>query len=143
MPRIPYLQPRQEQALWLLAGGMSNKEIAQTMGISNRTVEVHLDSVRKAFALPSRGALMAFVLTTGWEPSEHCVAPTRDQRIASTIDFFRKRIETITGDPHWRHPNLSAVADRLCRVEEELLLWSRNQRPVKSEALEESDAEAV
>lgn len=128
MPRIPHLQPRQEQALWLLAGGMSNREIAETMGISVRTVEIQLDSVRKAFALHSRGALMAFVLTTDWQPSARSIAPDRDRRIASTIVFFRKRIETITGDIDWRHPNLAAAADRLRKTEEDLLLWSRNQR---------------
>jgi DNA-binding NarL/FixJ family response regulator len=37
----PALTPRQKQVLRLIAQGLANKEIAQELGISVRTVEVH------------------------------------------------------------------------------------------------------
>jgi DNA-binding NarL/FixJ family response regulator len=37
----PALTPRQKQVLRLIAQGFANKEIAQELGISVRTVEVH------------------------------------------------------------------------------------------------------
>lgn len=142
MAKVPYLSPREEQVLWLLSDGLTNKEIARTMGISFRTVEVYTGRLRMAFSVHTRGDLMVFVKQTGWKPTGRCVVADRNAQIAATVDYFRKRIETITADPHWRHPNLAAVSDRLCKVEDDLLLWSKNMQ-LASEALKQEKEDAM
>ena len=39
--RVSLLTPRQRQVLALVAGGLSNKEVARKLGCSPRTVEIH------------------------------------------------------------------------------------------------------
>ncbi|HET8726599.1 MAG TPA: LuxR C-terminal-related transcriptional regulator [Alphaproteobacteria bacterium] len=133
---IPVLTEREEQCLWMIACGMTNKEMANRLGLSPRTIEIYALTLNRKFGVSNRLALAMFVLTTGWRPSpkaagklgiEAC-AGCRETQIVRAVDCFRTRLRMITCDPHWRHPNLRAVADRLRSIEKELLLWSRNQQ---------------
>ncbi|WP_424937640.1 MULTISPECIES: helix-turn-helix transcriptional regulator [Bacteria] len=61
------LTPRQEEAFSLLLRGYSNMRISQAMGISPRTVEVHLTQVFRHVGARSRGELIA--RTYGSDPT--------------------------------------------------------------------------
>lgn len=52
--RPPHLAPRDKQLLALLAGGLSNKEIGEQMGLVSGTVKVYLSRVFYLLGLTSR-----------------------------------------------------------------------------------------
>nr|WP_243753022.1 LuxR C-terminal-related transcriptional regulator [Leucobacter ruminantium] len=55
------LTPRQ-CAVWdLLAGGLSNREIGESLGISERTVEVHVAAILRKAGVTSRSRLLALL----------------------------------------------------------------------------------
>jgi DNA-binding NarL/FixJ family response regulator len=56
------LTPRQLEAVSLLVEGLSNREIAQAMGVSPRTAEHHLDAARDALGVQTRTALVVTLL---------------------------------------------------------------------------------
>lgn len=145
MNDIPPLHRRQREALAHLALGLSAKEIGRRMGIDYRTVESHLCKVRKFFGLP-RGERALTAWAVRHERELRSEANGHDHNRADLLSHacrdFRMRLQFITGDPHWRHPNLAAAADRLRKLEEDLLLWSRNQRLADETPREEAaDAE--
>lgn len=53
------LTPRQKEVARLLIDGKSNRDIAETCGISVATVKDHVHAVLQRLNLPSRGAVMA------------------------------------------------------------------------------------
>jgi DNA-binding CsgD family transcriptional regulator len=55
------LTPRQTEVLRLVAAGYSNQRIAESLGISPRTVKAHLESVRRRLGVHSRFAAVAAV----------------------------------------------------------------------------------
>jgi RNA polymerase sigma factor (sigma-70 family) len=56
------LTPRERQVLKLLAEGNSNKEIANTFAISQRTVETHRARLMKKLELHSMNQLVRFAI---------------------------------------------------------------------------------
>jgi len=58
--------PRESQVLALAARGMTNKEIAFRLGISERTVQFHLNSVFNKSGTQSRTQAVALAIRTGW-----------------------------------------------------------------------------
>ena len=56
------LTPRQAQVLEHLAAGRSCVQIAQAMGISERTVQKHLEHIYSRLHVPSRSAAVALAL---------------------------------------------------------------------------------
>ena len=59
------LTPRQEEVMAFLIAGRGDKEIADVMGITIRTVRAHLEAVRLKFGSPARaGVAVAFTLHT-------------------------------------------------------------------------------
>ncbi|KQM14108.1 hypothetical protein ASF83_15010 [Plantibacter sp. Leaf171] len=61
VPTVP-LTPRQRDLTELVADGLSNDEIAATLGISRKTVEKHLSAVFTAWSVRSRVAVARIVL---------------------------------------------------------------------------------
>ncbi|WP_421984321.1 helix-turn-helix transcriptional regulator [Roseibium sp.] len=53
------LTPRQKEIALLVIEGKSNRDIAETCGISIATVKDHVHAVLQRLNLPSRGAVMA------------------------------------------------------------------------------------
>jgi len=53
------LTPRQKEIALLLIDGKSNRDIAETCGISVATVKDHVHAILQRLNLPSRGAVMA------------------------------------------------------------------------------------
>jgi DNA-binding CsgD family transcriptional regulator len=55
------LTARERETALLVADGLSNREIAERLHLSDRTVERHLTTIRRKLAVPSRLALVAVV----------------------------------------------------------------------------------
>ena len=63
-----HLSPRQVQILSLISEGCSDKEIAQQLGMSARTVDSHLRRLYERHAVHSRAAIVAKWLLEGGMP---------------------------------------------------------------------------
>lgn len=57
-----WLSLRQEEVARLVAQGLSNAEVAERLYISTRTVTTHLQNIYRRLELPSRAALIRYVL---------------------------------------------------------------------------------
>lgn len=60
------LSTRELQVLELVAMGQSNKEIAQTLDISNQTVKNHVSSILRKLAVNDRMQAVFYALSRGW-----------------------------------------------------------------------------
>jgi DNA-binding NarL/FixJ family response regulator len=58
--------PREFQVLSLAAQGLTNKEIAYRLGISERTVQFHVNSIFNKTATSSRTEAVALALRNSW-----------------------------------------------------------------------------
>lgn len=66
-PLTPHpLSPREHQVLSLAARGLTNKEIAYRLGISERTVQFHMNSIFNKTTTQSRTEAVALALQQGW-----------------------------------------------------------------------------
>lgn len=64
-PPSRQLAPRKMQIVRLVAAGLSDKEIAQRLSISKRTVEAHLVQLRHQLGLHNRAQVVAWAASTG------------------------------------------------------------------------------
>ena len=62
--------PREYQVLGLAAQGLTNKEIAYRLGISERTVQFHIKSIFNKTTTSSRTEVVALALRKGWLSAE-------------------------------------------------------------------------
>ncbi len=58
--------PREQEVLGLAARGLTNKEIAYRLGISERTVQFHINSIFNKTSTNSRTEAVALALRNGW-----------------------------------------------------------------------------
>jgi DNA-binding NarL/FixJ family response regulator len=58
--------PRELEVLTLVAAGLTNKEIAYRLGLSQRTVQFHLNSIFNKTSTGSRTEAAALALKQGW-----------------------------------------------------------------------------
>jgi len=58
--------PREHQVLTLAAQGLTNKEIAYRLGISERTVQFHMNSIFNKTTTNSRTEAVALAMRNGW-----------------------------------------------------------------------------
>ena len=63
---LEFLQPREAEIVKLAAKGMSNKEIARELFISERTVQTHLVKVFRKLGVSSRTQAVLHALSRGW-----------------------------------------------------------------------------
>jgi DNA-binding NarL/FixJ family response regulator len=61
----PHLTNREKQILLLISQGMTNKEIAQLLDITSRTVEFHIHNILGKLGLSSRTSAVLFAEKTG------------------------------------------------------------------------------
>jgi len=67
LPSAPHpFSPRELQVLGLAAGGLTNKEIAYRLGISERTIQFHMNSIFNKTGAQSRTEAVALALRNGW-----------------------------------------------------------------------------
>ena len=64
-PNQPF-SPREHEVLSLAAQGLTNKEIAYRLGISERTVQFHINSIFNKTSTNSRTEAVALALRNGW-----------------------------------------------------------------------------
>jgi DNA-binding NarL/FixJ family response regulator len=64
--RVPTATDREVEVLKLMAFGHSNKEIASTLDISVKTVEVHKANGMRKLDLQGRGDLVKYAMLQGW-----------------------------------------------------------------------------
>ena len=66
-PPAPHpFSPRERQVHGLAAEGLTNKEIAYRLGLSERTVQFHMNSVFNKTGTGSRTEAVALALRSGW-----------------------------------------------------------------------------
>ena len=66
-PAAPHpFSPRELQVLGLAAEGLTNKEIAYRLGVSERTVQFHMNSIFNKTGTGSRTEAVALALRSGW-----------------------------------------------------------------------------
>lgn len=58
--------PREHEVLTLASAGLTNKEIAYRLGISERTVQFHVNSIFHKTGTNSRTEAVALALRSGW-----------------------------------------------------------------------------
>jgi len=64
---VPHpFSPRELQVLSLAAEGLTNKEIAYRLGLSERTVQFHMNSIFNKTGTGSRTEAVALALRSGW-----------------------------------------------------------------------------
>ena len=61
------LTAREQEVLGLLAGGLTNREIGETLFISEKTASVHVSNILGKLAAGSRGAAVAMALRIGFD----------------------------------------------------------------------------
>ena len=59
------MTPRERDVLRLLAEGMTNREIAERLVVSEHTVHRHVANVLRKLGLPSRTAAATYAVRTG------------------------------------------------------------------------------
>jgi DNA-binding NarL/FixJ family response regulator len=64
-PAHPF-SPRERQVLGLAAEGLTNKEIAYRLNLSERTIQFHMNSIFNKTATQSRTQAVAMALRSGW-----------------------------------------------------------------------------
>jgi DNA-binding NarL/FixJ family response regulator len=64
------LTAREQEVARLLARGSSNRDIAQPLSTSERTIEAHLRNMRRKLGLASRSQLIAWAMYNGSGTSE-------------------------------------------------------------------------
>jgi DNA-binding NarL/FixJ family response regulator len=62
----PPFSPREQEVLTLAAEGLTNKEIAYRLGISERTVQFHINSIFNKTTTNSRTEAVAVAIRNGW-----------------------------------------------------------------------------
>ena len=60
------LTTRELEVLALVAGGLRNREIAQTLDVSEQTVKNHMSTVLHKFGVPSRTLAVSYAVRHGW-----------------------------------------------------------------------------
>jgi RNA polymerase sigma factor (sigma-70 family) len=56
------LTPRERELVWLATEGLSNKEIARRIGVTEGTVKIHLHNVYQKLGVTNRTAMTALAL---------------------------------------------------------------------------------
>jgi DNA-binding NarL/FixJ family response regulator len=60
---VSLLTPREREMLYLIGQGLSNREIAETLVLSVKTVEAHRANLSRKLNVRSRAGLMRLALT--------------------------------------------------------------------------------
>jgi DNA-binding CsgD family transcriptional regulator len=59
------LTARENEVLFYIANGYTNKEISSKLGASKRTIDAHRENIRKKLRINSTAELVHYAITTG------------------------------------------------------------------------------
>jgi DNA-binding NarL/FixJ family response regulator len=76
------LSPREREILGMMAGGWSNRRIAEACVVSLHTVQVHTENLLGKLGVETKLEAVALALEHGWAP----VGPDRDERAADPLE---------------------------------------------------------
>ncbi len=65
-PGADSLSAREEEVLRLIARGFTNREIAEQLDVSVKTIETHKARAMEKLALESRAGIVSFAIRSGW-----------------------------------------------------------------------------
>lgn len=69
-PRAPSifapLSPREIEVLNIVTGGMTNKEIAHALSLSEQTVKNHMTSILRKLSVNDRTQAVVYAIRQGW-----------------------------------------------------------------------------
>jgi DNA-binding CsgD family transcriptional regulator len=110
------LTPREREILRLVAGHLQSKEIARALGLSPKTVEMHVLSARRRLSgLSRRDAALAFVAWEGGDPGNDYRKQPDD--LAALAGLPPSEREAGSGDarprPEFSNPSTRGEHDRL------------------------------
>jgi DNA-binding NarL/FixJ family response regulator len=88
---LPRLTARQREVAELVAAGASNREIAEQLSLSVRTVEGHVAAIRAVLGVRSRAGVAAAAATG--RPAEAVALTTREREIAGLVASGRANHE--------------------------------------------------
>lgn len=80
------LSEREIEVLDKIAGGSSNKEIAEGLGISTQTVKNHISSILRKLSLNDRTQAVIYALRRGWIETPEGQVQTTNPRLARDED---------------------------------------------------------
>jgi DNA-binding NarL/FixJ family response regulator len=63
--RISHITSREQEIIECICQGLSNKEIAKTLSLSEHTVKAHLSTIFKKFNVTSRSKLVSLAMSSG------------------------------------------------------------------------------
>jgi non-specific serine/threonine protein kinase len=63
------LSPRQREVVGLIARGLTSREIADQLVISEKTADAHADQIRSRLGLRSRAEIAAWAVANGLGPA--------------------------------------------------------------------------
>jgi DNA-binding NarL/FixJ family response regulator len=64
-PRVPELSRREVEVLGLIAEGLSSKEMAESLGVSPRTIETHRERIKRKLKIRTVAGLTKFAISKG------------------------------------------------------------------------------
>jgi DNA-binding CsgD family transcriptional regulator len=92
------LSPREDEVALLVARGLSNKEVARELGISDGTVKIHMHSILQKLGTKSRYSLI--IRSLHWLKDKNLKAPA-----------VKREAEEDWGSPHWIKVKKASVRD--------------------------------
>ncbi len=97
------LTPREREILRLIAAHLQSKEIARALGLSPKTVEMHVLSARRRLSgMSRRDAALAFVAWEGDEAGGDPERPSPEDRLGRSVATSGEA-SAATVRPNWRY----------------------------------------
>ena len=93
------LSPREGEVALQVAGGLSNKQVAHELGISDGTVKIHMHSIFQKLGTKSRYSLI--IRSPHWLKAKDFKAPA-----------VKREAEEDWGSPHWIKVKKASAAKR-------------------------------
>ncbi len=86
-PALDKLTPRHREILRMIGDGASSQEMAETLGVSPRTVEFHRASIRKVLGITTEWGLMRFaIMLRVADPASSSDTTATSDRLTSLLD---------------------------------------------------------
>lgn len=110
LPNVPYLTRRQRELLRLISQGADNRNIAQTLDLSVKTVENHLTALYRVLGVDSRLKALNYILrhpellaSTGQEMAETQIQSKEQGLVILIVDDnarYRQQLGRLIGKIH-------------------------------------------